>query len=130
MKRLLIGIAVIASLSSCTIEKTITSPPTTTKTTIVTKKPTTTPAPTHTSKVQAFLVAAKTVDIPLNDNEIIKIGNGVCDAAQAGLSIQDIASTIVDSADGDETIMEMLSSVTASALMFLCPEMAYLLEDL
>tara|TARA_R110000868_G_scaffold262398_4_gene520817 strand:- start:929 stop:1321 length:393 start_codon:yes stop_codon:yes gene_type:complete len=130
MKRLLISIALVASLSSCTVEKTITSPPNTIKTTVAPKSNTTQPRSTHTSKVQAFLVGARVVDIPLSDEEIIKTAEAVCDAAQVGASMRDIALKVAEAADGDETIMEMLSSVTVSALMFLCPEMAYLLEDL
>jgi hypothetical protein len=130
MKRLLIGIAIVATLSSCTVEKTITSPPATTKTTKAPKSTTTEPPETNLSNVELFLIGARTVDIPLSDAEIINTAEAVCDAAQAGTSIQEIALKVAEAADGDEVIMEMLSSVTASALMFLCPEMAYLLEDL
>ena len=138
MKRLLIGVtAMLIVGAGCTIEKTVeTMPPLTEAPTSAPPKttPKTTDAPIAVAPADdesGFLNAVKSATaVYVSDSSLIDTGEAVCEGARSGTSIDEIIVMIEESSDGNEDTMLLLVAISGAALVFLCPDMAYLLEDL
>lgn len=82
---------------------------------------------------QNFLDSVRTLN-PLatsyiSDEELISFALTVCDGLQSGMSAMDIAAVVAASSEGDPQVSEFLSSVTAAAITFYCPDQLYKFED-
>jgi len=137
MKRLLIGVAAMFIVGAgCTVEKTVQPLPPLTE--APTTPPKTTPKTTDAPIAVApeddesgFLNAVKsTADVYVDDASLLDTGWAVCAGARSGTSIYELLTMIEESSDGDNDTMLLLTAVTGAALLYLCPDMAYLLEDL
>lgn len=105
-----------------------------TTSTLVTLPPVTTePYNDYSTTRQNFLDSVRTLN-PLatsyiSDEELVGFAITVCDGLQSGMSAMDIAAVVAASSEGDPQISEFLSSVTAAAITFYCPDQLYKFED-
>lgn len=81
---------------------------------------------------QNFLDAVRslnpTATIGISDAELVDFAITVCDGLQSGMTALDIAGVVARSSAGDPEVSEFLSSVTAGAITFFCPEQLYKFE--
>ena len=64
----------------------------------------------------------------ISDYELVEYANTVCDGLQSGMTAMDIAAIVESPSDNDPEIRQFLSSVTAGAITFFCPDQLYKFE--
>lgn len=123
------------ALTACGGTKTIyvestDAPDTTVKVVKTTDAPATTPAPVLTDEdlfvLGVHATAGQTVYV--DDETLIETGYSVCSAFAGGATLDDVATIAVIQADGDEDILDLLATITASAVYNLCPEYSWMFQ--
>lgn len=61
----------------------------------------------------------------VDDTTLIETGYIVCDTLRAGVPIEQVALTLIQSSQGNYQIQQYLTTVVASAIVNLCPEQQY-----
>lgn len=129
MKTPIAVLATVALLAGCTIDRrtivTETTPPTTTEK----SQP---PTASSDDNETVFLQGVRTVHegpVYVTDAELLNAGWAVCEAANNGSTIWEIADAVTQAASDQDTY-NLLMEVTIGALMFLCPQYEHLLNDL
>lgn len=99
---------------------------------VASTQPTPTYSSSFTSKEKSFLSDVRelyTGIIYVEDQLIIDAGYKTCDLFRMGYTLQDVIDVLNESARGDESIYELLSSVVAAAVFNFCPEQDYKFTD-
>lgn len=132
----IIIIASIGWLSGCTIERTI--QPADSMPTLATPGTTqpemTIPMPQPTSRYTAEqqfisgIYAVHAGPILVEDSLLIETGWTVCQGVSDGATVQDILQTADESAT-DANTYNLLIELSVAALVFLCPEYQYILDE-
>ena len=139
MKKIIIATSILLTLTACgskTVYVTDTevpnSPETTEKVVKTTDAPIATPAPTQAPAVWtdedefiADIYNENSGPIYLEDYDLIETGYAVCEGLRSGMSGYDALNAIVSSSEGNAGVEELLTNVTASAVVNFCPEQAY-----
>ena len=139
MKKIIIATSILLTLTACgskTVYVTDTevpnSPETTVKVVKTTDAPIATPAPTQAPAVWtdedefiADIYNENSGPIYLEDYDLIETGYAVCEGLRSGMSGYDALDAIVSSSEGNAGVEELLTNVTASAVVNFCPEQAY-----
>ena len=139
MKKIIIATSILLTLTACgskTVYVTSTevpnSPETTVKVVKTTDAPIATPAPTQAPAVWtdedefiADIYNENSGPIYLEDYDLIETGYAVCEGLRSGMSGYDALDAIVSSSEGNAGVEELLTNVTASAVVNFCPEQAY-----
>lgn len=123
------------ALTACGGTKTIyvtntEAPDNTTKVVKTTDAPIATQAPTL-SDDDLFLLGVHsgyTGTIYVDDETLIDTGRATCLAFDSGATLDEVATMAVQSANGDDRILELLATVTASAVVNYCPEYGWMFE--
>ena len=138
MKKIALAALTGVILTSCTIERTViqeatTTAPATTQPEITatpTTLPPTTPAPVTTDEKlyirELHQASPDTRDLP--EDELIETGWAVCGAIANGSTLDDLADMIIASASDDRG-QKMLQYVTVYAVLYLCPQYDYIMDD-
>ena len=131
---IIITIAAIGWLAGCTIERTVEMPETVAPATQppATATPQTVPPASSYADEDLFVEAIHTVHqgpVYVSDRELIETGWIVCDAAASGVTAQEMVAMAENAATDDDTFM-LLMEVTMGALMFLCPEYEYIIDQI
>ena len=143
MKKIIIATSILLTLTACgskTVYVTDTevpnSPETTVKVVKTTDAPIATPAPTQAPAVWtdedefiADIYNENSGPIYLEDYDLIETGYAVCEGLRSGMSGYDALDAIVSSSEGNAGVEELLTNVTASAVVNFCPEQAYKFND-
>ena len=143
MKKIIIATSILLTLTACgskTVYVTSTevpnSPETTVKVVKTTDAPIATPAPTQAPAVWtdedefiADIYNENSGPIYLEDYDLIETGYAVCEGLRSGMSGYDALDAIVSSSEGNAGVEELLTNVTASAVVNFCPEQAYKFND-
>jgi len=61
----------------------------------------------------------------VDDTTLIETGYVVCDTLRAGVPVEQVAYTLIQSSQGNYQIQQYLTTVVASAIVNLCPEQQY-----
>jgi hypothetical protein len=132
-----LGLAALTSISlvGCTSRtETIYVPQTTEATTTTTTLPR--PVPTtygdYQSEYDLFLMSVYDMygsRIYVSDSDLIDTGIAVCNSLWAGSTADDVIATLASSAEGVDS-MEFLSAITASAVLYICPDQMYKFNNL
>ena len=139
MKKIIIATSILLTLTACgskTVYVTSTeSPETTVKVVKTTDAPIATPAPSDTyappvtwteeDEFIADIYNENSGPIYLEDYDLIETGYAVCEGLRSGMSGYDALDAIVSSSEGNAGVEELLTNVTASAVVNFCPEQAY-----
>lgn len=122
----LAGIIALLALTGCTIERTVVEQaPTTTESAVAsTTKPPATQPPIEVQRAdEAGFIAwirSEVEDTYGLEDTMLETGYMVCDLAENGATMSDLAKVVIDSATDAEGAF-FLNTLTASALAFLCP---------
>lgn len=120
-------VATLGWLTGCTIEQPYKLP--------ATVEPTITSAPAPAQSYadeNLFVNAIKAVHngpVYISDSELLLTGWGVCEAAESGVSATAMMQAVASSATDADTY-SLLTEITFAALMFLCPEYEYLVDQM
>lgn len=132
--KLIIGLGALA-LTACGGTKTVyvertDAPDTTTKVVRTTDAPIATPAPSFSDEELYVLGVHATAGqaVYVDDEMLIETGYGICSALDAGASMDEVAIIAVTQAGGDDRILSLFASVTASAVYNLCPEYLWMMQ--
>ncbi len=85
-------------------------------------------APSLNNKERTFLSDVRDLYqgvIYVEDQLVIDAGYETCDLFRMGYTLQDVIDVLNESARGDDSIYELLSSVVAAAVFNFCPEQEY-----
>lgn len=63
--------------------------------------------------------------IYVSDSELLTTGYAVCDGFRSGVTADEAVGMMIESSSGDEDTYELLASITASAVTYLCPDQGY-----
>ena len=143
MKKIIIATSILLTLTACgskTVYVTDTEVPNSPETTVrvvkTTDAPIATPAPTQAPAVWtdedefiADIYNENSGPIYLEDYDLIETGYAVCEGLRSGMSGYDALDAIVSSSEGNAGVEELLTNVTASAVVNFCPEQAYKFND-
>jgi len=132
--KLIIALGALA-LTACGGTKTVyvantDAPDTTTKVVKTTDAPIATPAPSLSDE-DLFLLgvySSNTNPVYVDDETLIETGYATCLAFDGGATLEEVAVIAVTQAGGDDRILELLASITASAVYYLCPQHAWMFE--
>lgn len=61
----------------------------------------------------------------VDDTTLIETGYVVCDTLRAGVPVEQVALTLIESSGGNYQIQQYLTTVVASAIVNFCPEQQY-----
>lgn len=65
-----------------------------------------------------------------SDSDLLDMGWGVCDVLDEGYTLDDIADELIYNSDlSTETEFEAVGIIMAGAVMYLCPEYEYMVDD-
>jgi hypothetical protein len=127
MKTFAITALTISLLTGCTIDRrTVVTETTTTKPTQTTAAPETTYDPEF-----LYVDSIRSIhDGPVysSDQDLLDTGYAVCNGAANGATAEDMINKINASAS-DQDSYNLLMELTVAALMFLCPQYQYLIDD-
>lgn len=131
MKLAAIGLATAVTLTGCTIERTVIEQPTTTS-----AAPTTTEAPRSGYRIpetasaeDEFIAIIVQVygPLPVSRAEVIETGWITCQGLDAGVTQSQVEQMILDSASTEDSVL-FLTAVFGAAVLYLCPEYAWMLD--
>lgn len=131
--QIIIPIIAVSALTGCTIDRRTMAP----ETSVATTAP---PAPLQTTTEaprpiydpeMTYVDAIRSIhdgEIYVTDQDLIDTGWAVCNGARNGATMQDMSDNIAATAT-DEDSYNLLTELTVAALMFLCPQYQYLLDQ-
>lgn len=132
MKLATTGLAAAVLLAGCTIERTVIEQPTTTS-----AAPTTTTEaprsgyriPETASAEDEFIAIIVQVygPLPVSRYEVIETGWITCDGLDAGVTQTEVEQMILESATTEDSVL-FLTAVFGAAVLYLCPEYAWMLD--
>ena len=133
MKTAIATLLAVGALTSCTIEQPYQQP----SDMPATAEPAPTPAPTQPpapaySVEENFTEAVRMVHqgpVYVSDRELLDAGWSVCEGAANGVTADQMMA-LVESSASDQDTYNLLMEVTFAALMILCPEYEYLLDQI
>jgi hypothetical protein len=128
MKKTFTVMLAVGLLTGCTIDRR----------TVVTETTTTTKAPTPTTTEATtydpeylYVDSIRSIHngpVYATDQDLLDTGYAVCNGAANGATAQDMIDGINASAS-DQDSYDLLMELTVAALMFLCPQYQYLIDD-
>lgn len=140
MKKLLIvaSLIFVTACGSKTYYITETVPATDAKSTTTTSKPprTTAPKPVYTtqpnygSSYDEEMFVQSVYDlypgvIYLADEDLIETGRMTCTSLRSGLTGDQLMQVLVESSGYDQSLLDLLSALAASAIVWFCPDQAW-----
>lgn len=137
MRKLTLTLAGAVALMGCTVVKEV-APQTTAATTTTTTDAPIATAPAQTEATlspvtkQALFIAniESVVGVVWDEETTLETGYMICDVLLTGSgTLEDVVLAVLDASITPEDV-EFGTAVVASALVVLCPEMAYLLDEL